>query len=199
MPDQPSVYVVDDDDAMRESLDFLLGTAGFSVEAFDSASAFFDVLSRIQSGCLVTDIRMPGIDGLELLRRVKRDKPTLPVIVMTGHGDVPLAVDAMKLGASDFIEKPFDDQRLDRHSPRGPCRTPGSAIEDEAASEQVGFRVAALSPRETTSAGGARRRPLQQGDRARLRHQPAHGGGLSRQCNDQDATATTCPSLSASP
>ena len=112
MVDEPTIYVVDDDDALRDSLDFLLAAAGFSVKAFESASSFLGVLARVQAGCLVTDIRMPGMDGLELLRRVKRERPWLPVIIMTGHGDVPLAVEAMKLGANDFIEKPFEDERI---------------------------------------------------------------------------------------
>ena len=112
MVDEPTIYVVDDDDALRNSLDFLLAAAGFSVKVFESASSFLGVLARVQAGCLVTDIRMPGMDGLELLRRVKRERPWLPVIIMTGHGDVPLAVEAMKLGANDFIEKPFEDERL---------------------------------------------------------------------------------------
>ena len=112
MVDEPTIYVVDDDDALRDSLDFLLAAAGFSVKAFESASSFLGVLARVQAGCLVTDIRMPGMDGLELLRRVKRERSWLPVIIMTGHGDVPLAVEAMKLGANDFIEKPFEDERI---------------------------------------------------------------------------------------
>src|ERR1700739_1702084 len=112
MGEEPTVYAVDDDDAMRDSLDFLLAAAGFSVQVFESASCLLRGFSRVQAGCLITDIRMPGMDGLELLKHVKRERPLLPVIIMTGHGDVPLAVEAMKLGANDFIEKPFEDQRL---------------------------------------------------------------------------------------
>src|SRR5271155_5725448 len=104
MADDFGIYVVDDDDALRDSLDFLLAAAGFSVKVFESASSFLEVLPRVRAGCLITDIRMPGIDGLELLRRIKQERPLLPVIMMTGHGDVPLAVEAMKLGANDFIE-----------------------------------------------------------------------------------------------
>src|SRR6202171_3114718 len=108
------VYVIDDDPAMRDSLDFLLGSAGFSVRLFDSALVFRNEIPMLESGCVVTDIRMPGMDGMELLRQLNQASAVrkLPVIVMTGHGDVPLAVEAMKLGALDFLEKPFDDDRL---------------------------------------------------------------------------------------
>ena len=107
-----NVYVIDDDPAIRDSLDFLLGSAGFSVRAFNSGQVFLDELAKLEHGCVVTDMRMPGIDGMELLRRVNSGARKLPVIVMTGHGDVPLAVEAMKLGALDFLEKPFEDDRL---------------------------------------------------------------------------------------
>ncbi len=106
------VYVIDDDPAMRDSLDFLLGAAGFSVRLFDSAQRFLDELASLEAGCVLTDVRMPGIDGMELLRQLNSGARKLPVIVMTGHGDVPLAVEAMKLGALDFLEKPFEDDRL---------------------------------------------------------------------------------------
>ncbi len=114
MSHRGKVYVIDDDAAMRDSLDFLLGSAGFSVRPFDSASIFLNELPDLAFGCVVTDIRMPGIDGIELLRQLNAGTGArkLPVIVMTGHGDVPLAVEAMKLGALDFLEKPFEDERL---------------------------------------------------------------------------------------
>jgi two-component system response regulator FixJ len=147
MVDAPTVYVVDDDDALRDSLDFLLAAAGFSVKVFESASGFLGALARVQAGCLITDIRMPDMDGLELLRRVKRDRPWLPVIMMTGHGDVPLAVEAMKLGANDFVEKPFEDQRL-IDTIRAAMASVVDALEGETASAQIMCRVAALSQRE---------------------------------------------------
>ena len=106
------VYVIDDDAAMRDSLAFLMESAGFSIACFEFAEAFVAILPGIEDGCVVTDVRMPGMDGFELLRRVRQEKPRLPVIVMTGHGDIPLAVQAMKLGAADFVEKPFEDERL---------------------------------------------------------------------------------------
>src|SRR5215212_6403069 len=106
------VHVIDDDDAVRESLQFLLNTAHLSVRTYDSATAFLSSLPKIDSGCIVTDVRMPGISGVDLLRRLKELKVGMPVIVITGHGDVQLAVEAMKIGATDFIEKPFDDELL---------------------------------------------------------------------------------------
>jgi two-component system response regulator FixJ len=106
------VHIIDDDLDVRQSLAFLLGTAGMAVRVHESAVSFLDNLGTIQDGCIVTDVRMPGIDGMELLRRLKTANVRLPVIVMTGHGDISLAVQAMKAGAVDFIEKPFDDEVL---------------------------------------------------------------------------------------
>jgi two-component system response regulator FixJ len=112
MTDSQVVHVIDDDAAVRQSLAFLLSTAGFAVRVHDSAVAFLKVLPEVQAGCVVTDIRMPDMDGLELQRRLHGVKTGFPVIVITGHGDVPLAVEAMKAGAVDFIEKPFEDEVL---------------------------------------------------------------------------------------
>ncbi|TPK42165.1 response regulator transcription factor FixJ [Mesorhizobium sp. B2-5-4] len=106
------VHVVDDDVDVRKSLGFLLGTANFAVRLHDSATAFLDMMTGKIEGCIVTDVRMPGIDGIEFLRQLRARGHTVPTIVMTGHADVALAVQAMKEGAADFIEKPFDDQIL---------------------------------------------------------------------------------------
>jgi two-component system, LuxR family, response regulator FixJ len=106
------VHVIDDDGALRESLAFLLGTAHLRVRTYESATVFLDALDRAEPGCIITDVRMPGISGVELLRRLKSLKAAFPVIVITGHGDVPLAVEAMKLGAVEFLEKPFEDDAL---------------------------------------------------------------------------------------
>jgi len=106
------VHVIDDDDAVRESLAFLLKTARIAVKTYDSAAAFLGASPPITSGCVITDVRMPGISGIELLQRLRERNVGVPVIVITGHGDVPLAVEAMKLGAADFFEKPFDDEAL---------------------------------------------------------------------------------------
>ena len=112
MSNEGLVCVVDDDDAVRDSLAFLLQSARVRVQAYESAAAFLAALPSLQPGCIITDMRMPEIDGLELLRRLKGMSIHVPVIVITGHGDVPLAVEAMKVGAVDFLEKPFDDEIL---------------------------------------------------------------------------------------
>lgn len=106
------VHLIDDDEDVRRALAFLLSTAGLAVKIYESATVFLDRHDASTTGCVVTDVRMPGIDGLELLRRLRERDAALPVIVMTGHADVPMAVDAMKNGAVDFIEKPFADNVL---------------------------------------------------------------------------------------
>src|SRR5215470_19199230 len=105
-------HVIDDDEAVRESIGFLLRTAQLTVKTYETASAFLAVAPTIGSGCVITDVRMPGVSGIDLLRRLKEMGIGLPVIVITGHGDVPLAVEAMKFGAVDFLEKPFNDDVL---------------------------------------------------------------------------------------
>ena len=112
MTTEASIYVIDDDDAVRQSLEFLLKTAGIPVRGFDSGQAFLDVLPMVEHGCIITDVRMPEITGIDLLKKVKQVRPELPVIVITGHGAISLAVEAMKIGAVDFLEKPFDDDHL---------------------------------------------------------------------------------------
>ena len=106
------VHVIDDDEALRDSLSFLLGTAKLDVKTYESAEAFLSALPGVNSGCIITDVRMPNMSGVDLLRRLNELQIALPVIVITGHGDVQLAVEAMKIGAADFIEKPFDDEML---------------------------------------------------------------------------------------
>src|SRR5215475_85830 len=101
------VHVIDDDSEVLQALAFLLTTSGFAVQVHESAAAFLNGHSRAEAGCVVTDVRMPGMDGLELQRRLAAEQAHIPVIVMTGHADVALAVEAMKAGAIDFIEKPF--------------------------------------------------------------------------------------------
>jgi two-component system response regulator FixJ len=112
MPANPLISIIDDDESVRKSLAFRLEAAGFRVATYESAMAFLGAPPHIGDGCVVTDIRMPQMDGMELLRRIKSSGRNLQVVVMTGHGDISLAVEAMKLGASDFIEKPFDDKTL---------------------------------------------------------------------------------------
>ena len=109
---EPVIHIIDDDEAIRDSLAFLLDTAGLKVKAYDSAEAFLGAIGSLEPGCVVTDLRMPGMSGLDLVARLKELDLAIPVIVITGHGDVPLAVEAMKAGVYDFIEKPFDDEAL---------------------------------------------------------------------------------------
>lgn len=106
------VHLIDDDEDVRRAVAFLLGTAGMAVKVYESAESFLKQDPRSLEGCIVSDVRMPGIDGLELLRRLGAQGVRLPVVIMTGHADVPMAVAAMKAGASDFIEKPFSDEIL---------------------------------------------------------------------------------------
>jgi two-component system response regulator FixJ len=142
------VHVIDDDSAMRDSLAFLLGSAGFLVQTFDSAEAFLRNLPAVGAGCVVSDIRMPGVDGLELLNRLHRSGHVFPVIIMTGHGDVPLAVKAMKLGAIDFIEKPFDDETLIRAVRLALSASPPKPFVAEEIDAELATRLASLSQRE---------------------------------------------------
>jgi two-component system response regulator FixJ len=147
MNDKTVIHVVDDDAAMRDSMAFLLDVNGFKPLVYDSASAFL-AQSRIDaSSCVVSDIRMPGMNGIELVRKLKSDGSACPVILVTGHGDVALAVEAMKAGAADFIEKPFDDAIL-----LGAIRTALEARPatqgDSAAKQEAEARLAVLSPRE---------------------------------------------------
>jgi len=112
MPPSSLVHIIDDDDAMRDSLAFLLRTARIEVRTYESATAFLNSMPDGADGCVVTDVRMPGLSGVDLLRQLKARGSTMPVIVITGHGDIQLAVEAMKIGAADFLEKPFDDEAL---------------------------------------------------------------------------------------
>lgn len=107
-----TVHIVDDEEPVRKSLAFLLTMAGFTVRVHESATAFVEAAPSIRKGCLVTDLRMPDMSGVELLRQLGAMSAHIPSIVITGHGDVPMAVAAMKAGALDFIEKPFEDEVL---------------------------------------------------------------------------------------
>ena len=112
MQSDAMVHVIDDDEAMRDSLAFLLRSARIEVKTYENAVGFLAAHPAVTSGCIVTDVRMPEISGIDLLRRLHEQKTPIPVIVITGHGDIALAVEAMKLGAVDFFEKPFDDDAL---------------------------------------------------------------------------------------
>jgi len=147
VPSSQVVHVIDDDVGVRQSLAFLLSTAGLAVRVHESAVAFLDALPAVQDGCIVTDVRMPGMDGLELQRRLRENKIGLPVIVMTGHGDVALAVEAMKAGAVDFIEKPFDDEVL-LGAIRAALARRTKAAANETRRTQIRRRLDLLSERE---------------------------------------------------
>jgi two-component system response regulator FixJ len=143
MNENPVVHIVDDDEAVRQSLAFMLSSAGLAVRLYDSAKVFLDGLDTSQSGCLITDIRMPEITGLELLHHMKARALCMPAIVITGHGDVPLAVEAMKAGAVDFIEKPFEEEAI-----LGAVKAALEKSEEEDNLAEVSARLATLSERE---------------------------------------------------
>jgi two-component system response regulator FixJ len=141
----PVVHIVDDDEAVRRSLAFMLGSAGLAVRVYESARAFLDGLDEVPCGCLITDVRMPEMTGIELLSHLKERAPCFPAIVITGHGDVKLAVEAMKAGAIDFIEKPFDEgailDAVKAALEQGEGETDGDLV-------AVAARIASLSERE---------------------------------------------------
>ncbi|MDJ0390519.1 response regulator FixJ [Roseomonas sp. E05] len=142
-----AVHVIDDDEAVRHSLAFLFQCAGLPAQTYESAAAFLTVAPCLRSGCILTDVRMPDMDGLALQRRLLELGFRLPLIFMTGHGDVPIAVQALKSGAFDFIEKPFDDEAL-LTAIRAALETDRKAREREAETERVVARLASLTPRE---------------------------------------------------
>src|SRR5262245_7187100 len=142
-----TVHVIDDDEAARQSLAFLLGTAKIDVKTYDSATAFLAIAANVKSGCIITDVRMPEISGIDLLRRLKELKIGVPVIVVTGHGDVPLAVEAMKIGAMEFLEKPFDDEVL-LTAVRAALNRQSTDSKRQAERSNINSRLSALSNRE---------------------------------------------------
>ena len=142
-----AVHIIDDDQALRESLAFLLRTHQFEVRSFDSAKTFLDALPDASLGCVITDIRMPGMSGIDLLRRLKELKVSVPVIVITGHGDVSLAVEAMKIGAADFFEKPFNDDQLVA-SVRAALQQRQDQTKRGAERTEIEHRISKLSARE---------------------------------------------------
>ncbi len=142
-----TVHVVDDDPAVRRSLERLLDAAGFHVVSYQSPAAFLNAASGLSAGCVLLDIRMPGVDGLEVQARLNRLRVNLPVIVMTGHGDVPSAVRAMKAGAVDFLEKPFDDETL-LNAIGGAFAKASRLIGGDREAVRAAQRLATLSPRE---------------------------------------------------
>ena len=143
MTHEAVVHVIDDDEAMRDSLAFLLDSANLRSAVYESAEQFLALAGGLASGCILTDVRMPGMGGLELVRRLQAMGASLPVVMMTGHADVPLAVEAMKAGVADFIEKPFDDETM--------LRALRSALDrnrEDAGHAELLRRVGSLSGRE---------------------------------------------------
>lgn len=147
MTDKTVIHVIDDDAAMRDSLAFLLDVNGFKPQIYESADAFLAGAGLAALNCVISDIRMPGLNGIELVKKLKGEGSSCPVILITGHGDVALAVEAMKAGAVDFIEKPFDDAAL-----LGAIRSALDALPEDqtgsSAKKEAEARLAELSPRE---------------------------------------------------
>ncbi len=150
MPDNSTVCIVDDDQAVLTALTSLLTAEGYAVRAHESARTFLDMIHQDGCGCLVTDVRMPEMSGLDLLAEMKERRVSMPVIVMTAHGDIPLAVAAMRQGAVDFFEKPFDGELL-LAAVRSALRREGPP---DAATRAIKERLATLSKRENEVLAG---------------------------------------------
>jgi CheY-like chemotaxis protein len=175
IPKKGTVYIVDDDEAVRDSLQWLLEGKDYRVKCFDSAESFLSRFDPREVACLIADIRMDGMTGLELQDRLIERKSPLPIVFITGHGDVPMAVTTMKKGAEDFIEKPFKEDEIvalvDRMLERARV---AFSQHQEAASRPADHPRGA-------GAGAHRRRPAEQADRRRPGHQHQDGGGAPRQ------------------
>jgi len=147
MSNEPVVHVVDDDAAIRDSLAFLLDTANLVSRTYESAAALLAHAANLEPGCIVTDVRMPDMNGLEMVRRLAEIGVRHPVIVMTGHADVPLAIEAVRAGVKDFIEKPFDDEAL-LVSIRAAIADQAQTAEHAGRDTELRERLASLSSRE---------------------------------------------------
>ena len=147
MSNKSNVFVVDDDQAMRNSLKWLIESVGMNVETFASADAFIRNYYPGRAGCLLLDVRMPGMSGLELQEHFLEHQIRIPIIIITGHGDVPMAVRAMKAGAVDFIEKPFNDELL-LESIRNALNRDAEQRHLQAQRSEIASRLAHLTSRE---------------------------------------------------
>ena len=147
MSDERLIHLVDDDEAIRRSAGFMLKTSGFRVETYESGVELLKDAAKLEPGCILLDIRMPGMDGLEVQQALKDKGVTLPVIIMTGHGDVSLAVQAMKAGAIDFIEKPFEKALLMSAVEQAFDRLSRAETQRDRA-EDAAVRLQSLTPRE---------------------------------------------------
>ena len=147
LPDDFTVHIVDDEEALRKSLAFMLTVNGFAVRVHDSATAFADKAASLRHAVLVTDMRMPDMSGVDLIRRLSTRSLAIPSIIMTGHGDIPMAVEAMKAGAVDFIEKPFEEAVIIEA-----IRRAAERLDDKIAgvvnAEDIKTRVGSLTERE---------------------------------------------------
>jgi FixJ family two-component response regulator len=180
IPKKGTVYVVDDDEAVRDSLQWLLEGKDYRVKCFDSAESFLARFDPREVACLIADIRMDGMSGLELQDRLLERKSPLPIVFITGHGDVPMAVTTMKKGAMDFIEKPFKEEDLLGLVERmlDQARLPSASTRSRPAATRC------CQPPDHArgpGAGAHRRRPAEQADRRRPGHQHQDGGGAPRQ------------------
>ena len=147
MAAQQTVYVVDDDAAMRKSLRWLVESVGLKVETYGSATEFLDAVTPDMIGCLILDVRMPGMSGLDLQEQLGEGGISLPAIIITGHADVPMAVRALKAGAYDFIEKPFNDQvLLERVQKALEAGEEDRFVEDR--QKKIDAKIDTLTPRE---------------------------------------------------
>ena len=147
MGSEPVIHVIDDDDSARHSLEFLIDCAGMAVRAYPSATAFLAAVPDLEPGCIVTDVRMPEMSGLQLIERLKALGVTSPIIVITGHADVPMAIEAMKQGVADFIEKPFSDDAI-LGAIRSALARAGGRSQIDAEKSEITAKLATLSQRE---------------------------------------------------
>lgn len=147
MTNSGTIHVVDDDEAVRDSLQALLQAKGLTAKTYASAEAFLAAHPSAPDGCAIVDVRMPGMDGIALLNRLRQRGHRIPVIVVTGHADIPLAVQAMKAGAVDFVEKPYSNDAILDLARRALASAPGGQVQGEGAAE-IAARIATLTPRE---------------------------------------------------
>lgn len=145
--DTARVYIVEDDEAVRESLQLILESIGYRVATYESANQFIEAWNAEMAGCLVLDIRMPGMNGMELQRRLNERNSILPIIFVTGHGDVPMAVEAMQQGAVDFVQKPYREQELLEKIERA-FRLDSDNRESLQSKQEIAARLSSLTPRE---------------------------------------------------
>ena len=183
----PTVFIVDDDEAVRSSLRLLIRSVGLQAQAFGSAQEFLATYDPDQPGCLVLDVRMPGMSGLELQQELNRRGATIPVMFITGHGDVPMAVEAMQHGAFDFLQKPFRDQDLLDRVQRALARDTQNRA---AVSRRARRSATRLADADAARARGDATRDDgqgQQGHRRGAGREPAHRGNPPRARHGKDA------------